>query len=144
MQQEFDDFYPDNGYTDDEQWRQMPLSMSDAVMNVMSSYGDVTGRASRSEFWWWVAFVAVLLPCVNFVSRMIGFEIAWVFVAGLLVIPSLCVIFRRIHDTGHSSWWLLLALTGICIPVVLYMLLCPSQPEANDWGPQPNMLRTDY
>ena len=127
-----------------DEWRQLPLSLSDAVINVMSSYGDVTGRASRSEFWWWVAFVSGFLPCVNFVSRMIGFELIWMFAAGLLVIPSLCVMIRRIHDVGRSAWWLLIALTGIGIPVVLYMLLRGSEPDTNEWGYQPNMLRVDY
>ncbi len=148
MRQEIDDYTSQDGYYDDgydePRWRQVPLSLSDAVMEVMSQYGDVTGRASRSELWWWVAFVAVALPCVNFLSRMIGFELLWVFVAGLMVIPTLCVIIRRIHDAGYSSWWLLLALTGVGIVVVLWMLLKGSEPDVNEWGEEPNMLRTDY
>lgn len=149
MRQEFDNYIHNNEYAEDDmnvsgEWRQLPLSLSDAVMNVMSSYGDVTGRASRSEFWWWVAFVSVFLPCVNILSQMIGFEVIWVFAAGLLVIPSLCVMIRRIHDSGHSSWWLLLALTGVGVIVVLYLLLRGSEPETNEWGHQPNMLRVDY
>ena len=149
MRQEIDDYASrreyDTGNVDmTGLWQQMPLSLGDAVMNVMSSYGDVTGRASRSEFWWWVAFVAVCLPCVNILSRMIGVEILWVFVAGLLVLPSLCVMIRRIHDVGYPSWWLLLAFTGIGVPVVVFMLMRGSEPETNRWGHQPNMLRVDY
>lgn len=147
MRQEFDDYNVRSAYDIDDivtgRWQQMPLSLSDAVMNVISAYGDVTGRSSRSEFWWWVAFVSVFLPCVNFLSRMIEVEVVWVFVAGLLVIPSLCVMIRRIHDAGYAAWWLLLALTGIGAPVVLVLLLRRSEPSTNRWGEEPNLLRID-
>lgn len=149
MRQEIDDYTSRDGYGIDDvdasgEWRQIPMNLSDAVMNVISAYGDAAGRASRSEFWWWVAFVAVFLPCVNILSRMIGVDVVWVFVAGLLVIPSLCVMIRRVHDAGYPSWWLLLAFTGIGVPVVLWLLLRGSEPMTNQWGTVPNMLRTDY
>ncbi|MDE6391375.1 MAG: DUF805 domain-containing protein, partial [Duncaniella sp.] len=56
-----------------------------------------------------------------------------------LFLPSLGVMVRRLHDTGRSGWWWLIALTGIGALLLLYWLVQPSQPVPNKYGEVPNM-----
>lgn len=94
-------------------------------------YADFNGRATRSEFWWFVLFSVV----VQIIARMLlGISLGGL-VALALLVPSLAVGSRRLHDIGKSGWLQLLAL----IPVIgwlvlLYWEVQPSQAEANQYG----------
>ena len=81
-----------------------------AVKHVFSNYATFSGRARRSEYWWWVLF--------NFaVSIVLGWIpiIGFIIMLGLLI-PSIAVAVRRMHDTGRSGWWILLpAVPGVLL-----------------------------
>lgn len=54
----------------------------------------------------------------------------------LLFIPTLAVIFRRLHDTGKSGWYsCLLLLPGIGFLIILILCLADSQKGTNQYGP---------
>ena len=90
------------------------MSPGEAVRSVLkTNYAHFSGRASRSEYWWWwlVYFVAYL--AVSFVLALSRSTALWAvfFLAGLLlIIPSLAVFVRRLHDIGRSGWWWLIAI----------------------------------
>ena len=116
----------------------------------LQHYADFTGRARRSEYWYFVLF--------NFiVSILIGLSLG--VIAGLLnvpalvylaylwslavFIPSLAVSVRRLHDIGRSGWWLLLSLIPLVGSIILIIWHCTdSQPGANQYGPNPKEM--DY
>lgn len=116
----------------------------------LQHYADFTGRARRSEYWYFVLF--------NFiVSILIGLSLG--VIAGLLnvpalvylaylwslavFIPSLAVSVRRLHDIGRSGWWLLLSLIPLVGAIILIIWYCTdSQPGANQYGPNPKEM--DY
>ena len=55
-----------------------------------------------------------------------------------MIIPSLSVSIRRLHDTGHSGWWYFIIIIPLIGPVWLFVLLVTdSKPEENKWGPNP-------
>jgi uncharacterized membrane protein YhaH (DUF805 family) len=94
-------------------------------------YAEFNGRASRPEFWWFALF--------SFVVQMIARMLLGVSLGGLvalaLLVPSLAVGSRRLHDIGKSGWFQLLAF----IPVIgwlvlLYWYVQPGKPEANQYG----------
>ena len=116
----------------------------------LQHYADFTGRARRSEYWYFVLF--------NFiVSILIGLSLG--VIAGLLnvpalvylaylwslavFIPSLAVSVRRLHDIGRSGWWLLLSLIPLVGAIILIIWHCTdSQPGANQYGSNPKEM--DY
>lgn len=114
---------------------------------VFKKYADFKGRATRREYW--------LFFLANFLA-MIVLTIAGNFITGfrfdfgeilariydlVVLLPSLAVCVRRLHDSGRSAWWLLL----IAIPIVgwiilLVFLLLDSQPAENKYGPNPKSV----
>ena len=112
------------------------MNIQESVTTCLTrKYADFSGRASRSEYWWFVLaqIIAsiVLQILATYIFGLIG-------LLGLaLIVPSLAVGARRLHDIGKSGWFLLLALVPIANFVLLYFLVQPSQPESNAYGAPP-------
>ena len=93
------------------------MSFSDSIKTCFSKYAVFSGRAQRSEFWWFFLFSVVSSAIANIVP-VIG-QIYWL----VLLIPSLAVSARRLHDTGRSAWWLLLYLASILATGIAFAAL---------------------
>ena len=80
-----------------------------AVKTCFKKYFDFTGRARRSEYWWFVLFTCVVSMVCSFIDGMlkvaIDIEFVNIVVCALLFIPGMTVGFRRLHDIGRSGWW---------------------------------------
>ena len=112
-------------------------------------YADFQGRARRQEYWMWFLFVfmvAVVLEAVIFAAGgpRSGNAIVTVFGLVLLVfelavlIPTLAVGFRRLHDTNRSAWWMLISFVPLIGGVVLLVFYClDGTPGPNKFGPDP-------
>lgn len=112
------------------------MTFSDAVRNNFAKYATFSGRAPRSEFWWWALFTFVAnivlggIDMALFGTATFGpgsFEMHTNFspLAGIfslvVLLPSLAVAVRRLHDTDHSGWWwwlILIPLVGIIVLIV--------------------------
>ena len=109
---------------------------------VLSNYAVFSGRARRKELWMFVLFNIIITIILSIVSQMIGMDGILDGLYGLAVlVPSLAVGARRLHDTGKSAWWLLLCLVpiiGWIILIIFYVL--DSQPGANEYGPNPKEI----
>ena len=97
-----------------------------------AAYAQFEGRASRSEYWWFYLVTVLAGGVADRVSGTVG-NIASL----VLLLPSLALAARRLHDTGRSGWWFLLIFTIIGIPVVLYWLVKDSDAGANKYGEGP-------
>jgi uncharacterized membrane protein YhaH (DUF805 family) len=93
---------------------------------VLERYAKFDGRAGRAEFWWF-ALANVL---VN-IALGILFQIASIFVilaigyAIAVIIPSIAVAIRRLHDSDKSGWWLLIGfvpIVGFIVLLVFYIM----------------------
>ena len=98
------------------------MTFSQAVQSCLGQYATFSGRAARSEYWWFFLFQVLAL----LVSSLLG-ETANSIVALLLLLPALAVGARRLHDVGRSGWWQLLMLTGIGYLLLLFWWVQPSQ-----------------
>ncbi|VXC25019.1 DUF805 domain-containing protein [Nocardioides sp. AX2bis] len=114
------------------------MNMPDAVRHVLSNYATFSGRARRSEFWWWYLATLIAGVVLNIVDSALGTGgiLAGIFALAIIV-PQLAVGARRLHDTGRSGW---LQLLGI-IPIIGIILLIvwwagDSKPD-NQHGPNP-------
>ncbi|MEZ5184838.1 MAG: DUF805 domain-containing protein [Candidatus Nanopelagicales bacterium] len=121
------------------------MSFGQAVSSGFSNYATFSGRSSRSAYWYWVLFTFLVYVVAAIIDSVAGLGISdqnvgWVsLVASLaLLIPSLAVLFRRLHDTGRSGWWWLLSLVcGIGAIIVFIFCLFDSTPGDNQYGPNP-------
>ena len=108
------------------------MSFIDAIKSVFSQYAGFTGRARRSEYWWFTLFNMIVSGIIG--AILPNFEWIWTVIVFL---PSLAVCVRRLHDVGKSGWfylWIFLPLAGYII--MLIQLLKDSGPD-NQWGPNP-------
>ncbi|MBP1851348.1 DUF805 domain-containing protein [Rhizobium halophytocola] len=115
------------------------MEFQHAVRRAFSKYVTFTGRAMRSEFWWFALFVVLVNAVAEIIDRMIfGFGLLGAIAALVLFLPQLTVAVRRLHDTGRSGWWLLIALIPLIGWIVLlYFYIQPSDHGDNRYGLQP-------
>jgi uncharacterized membrane protein YhaH (DUF805 family) len=95
------------------------MTFAESVSTCLKKYVDFNGVASRSEFWWFFLFQVVVAVVLSLISNWIA-DIATL----ALVLPSLAVGARRLHDTGRSGWWqllLLIPLVGLIILIVFWV-----------------------
>ena len=109
------------------------MNFVQAVQVCLRKYVDFEGRAARPEFWWFALFQVVVLV----VAAMLG-RAVYTIAALALVLPSLGVGARRLHDIGKSGWFLLIHLIPVIgILVLIYFWVQPTQPESNNYGALP-------
>lgn len=116
-----------------------------AVRTCLSKYVDFSGRARRSEFWFWTLFNFLVSIVTNVLDSILGTDYDGATggglintVAGLaLFLPSLAVAARRLHDTGRSAWWLLLILVPVVGWIILLVFYCLDSTPSNQYGPNP-------
>ena len=84
---------------------QYQLTFGEAIQSVFNKYATFTGRASRSEYWWWALFTFLVGVVCNIIGGVLG--ITWLsgIVSLALFIPGLAVLVRRLHDINMSGWW---------------------------------------
>ncbi|MDP4331986.1 DUF805 domain-containing protein [Curtobacterium sp. A7_M15] len=100
-------------------------SFSQAFVRFWQKFFIFSGRASRSEYWWWYLFAALVNTVLGSLSNIDGLagrifsavSTAW----GLLIlIPTLALLWRRLHDTNRSGWW---AFSPLLCTLVGFVLL---------------------
>lgn len=124
------------------------MTFFQSISTCFSKYATFTGRASRSEYWWWTLFVTLItgvfyIPLIySSNGDSLGYNFAPGFIGLVLFLPSLAVGIRRLHDTGRSGWnylWGLLPFIGTIILIAFF--LTPSQPFENRFGYPDNRSR---
>ncbi|MCV9998976.1 DUF805 domain-containing protein [Pararhizobium sp. YC-54] len=96
-----------------------------------------SGRASRSEFWWFALFNVIVAIAATIVDATIGIELFSIAAGLALLLPGLGVAVRRLHDTDRTGWWVLIALTIIGLVVLIIFYATPGTPGDNEYGPAP-------
>jgi len=110
-----------------------------AIKSGFTHYVTFSGRASRSEFWYWTLF-AVLVTMAAQIADNALFDNPGLFgplVSLALFLPGLAVGIRRLHDIGRTGWWVLIALTIIGIIVLIVWACQKSDTGPNAYGPEP-------
>lgn len=110
---------------------------------VLKQYTRFDGRSHRTEFWWFTLWSFIISLALTIIEIAAGLGGDWggplSGIYGLLVIiPTLAVGARRLHDIGRSGWWQLIGLiplVGIIILIVWWARAGDAEP--NEWGPNP-------
>lgn len=114
-------------------------------LKVLKQYAVFTGRAQRKEYWYFFLINFLITTALLLIDNMAGTldkEAGVGLVSSLytlaVLLPSLAVAVRRLHDSGRSGWWVLLALVPIIGPIILiFLLIQDSTPGNNAYGPSP-------
>jgi uncharacterized membrane protein YhaH (DUF805 family) len=113
-------------------------------LHVLRNYANFTGRARRSEYWYFVlvslAFVLALNLLDMLVRVLTGYGPFVLLYSLVMLVPSYAVAVRRLHDTDRSGWWILLAFVPLVGLVLLYFLALDSNAGTNKYGPNPKLV----
>ncbi|RLQ94870.1 DUF805 domain-containing protein [Falsibacillus albus] len=110
-------------------------------LKVLQNYVGFQGRARRKEYWMYALIneiIVLILTALQHAADLPSIILGLYSLA--VLIPGLAVSFRRLHDTGKSAWWLLIAIIPIVGLIVLLIFFCQdSQDGANKYGPNPKV-----
>lgn len=99
------------------------------------AYKQISGRASRSEYWWFVLFTAIATTAAAALDVLLPGDLLQSLFGIATFIPGIALGVRRMHDIGKSGWWLLIGLIPIIGLIVLIVWLVKKSDEAaNKWG----------
>jgi uncharacterized membrane protein YhaH (DUF805 family) len=114
-------------------------------LEVLKKYAVFDGRARRQEYWMFILFNIIITAVLALIDSLIGTVIrqaGFGLLQGLydlaVLIPSIAVTVRRLHDTGRTGWWILIGLIPVVGGIVLLIfMLLDSEPGENQYGPNP-------
>ena len=109
----------------------------------LKKYAVFSGRSQRSEYWFFVLFYLIIYIVLAVLDGLVfksGSQIG--ILSGVfslaMIVPSIAVAARRLHDTDRSGWWQLLVLIPLIGAIVLIVFLAQdTKPGENKYGPSP-------
>jgi uncharacterized membrane protein YhaH (DUF805 family) len=112
------------------------------VVEHLRNYANFSGRAVRPEYWYWYLFVAIVLIVFGAIDQSLypaplemgPFSYVATAVVLALILPSLAVSVRRLHDIDRTGWWVLIAATAIGTLVLIYWACLPGTSDRNRFG----------
>lgn len=117
------------------------MNFVDSVKACFNKYATFSGRACRSEYWWFSLFNVLVGVVVSAISLAVKMPFLATLLQVLVFLPSLAVGVRRLHDTGKSGWMYLVGFIPVIGAIWLLVLFCTdSQPGANEYGENPKGL----
>lgn len=98
--------------------------------DALSKYATLEGKATRSQFWYFVLVHALIVIALTIISQIVGDKwgiLSLIYIA-LTIVPSIAIAVRRMHDIGKSGWWLFISF----VPAIgwlwyLILLVTPSK-----------------
>lgn len=143
---------------------QRQVSFGEAIQRAFSNYCNFRGRASRSEYWWFCLFNCIIMIPLNIGNTIMsashvmssydpyyGYTSApepslniFMIIMGLyslaILLPTLGLCWRRLHDIGKAGGWYFIGLIPFVGAIILIVWFCKeSEPTENRFGPVPNL-----
>lgn len=113
-----------------------------SVTSCLKRYVQFSGRACRSEYWYWQLAQVIIGITIGLIELAMGFEDTSSPIGRLidlaLFLPGLSVFVRRMHDIGRSGWnffWSFLPIIGW---IILLVYCCKASTEPNQYGEEPD------
>lgn len=110
-------------------------------LEVLKKYADFSGRARRKEYWMFTLVNFIIMVLLVILEGLLG--IVGV-ISGLyslaVLIPTIAVAVRRLHDTGRSGWWFLLVFIPLAGLILLVFFILSGDDEENDYGISPKLV----
>lgn len=117
-------------------------------LEVLKKYAVFSGRARRKEYWYFILFnilINIILSVVDGLTGNLDPDTGVGLLSSIytlaILIPSIAVSVRRLHDTGRSGWWLLISFVPLIgFFILLFFMLQNSKAEQNKYGNNPKKL----
>ena len=114
-------------------------------LEALKKYAVFSGRARRMEYWYFVLFNLIVAFVLALIDTLLGTTTgvsSFGLLSGLyglaVLIPTLALWVRRLHDIDRTGWWLLINLVPLIGTIVLLVFaLTPGTPGSNQYGPDP-------
>jgi uncharacterized membrane protein YhaH (DUF805 family) len=121
------------------------VSFGQAISSFWKNYVNFKGRARRSEYWWAYLFMVLASVGTIFVDgfmRTFSFDLGVGIFSSLfflsIILPSISITVRRLHDTNRNGWWYLISFIPFVGAIVIFIFtLLDSAQGSNNWGPSP-------
>jgi uncharacterized membrane protein YhaH (DUF805 family) len=113
------------------------MNFSQAVTSCFGKYVGFEGRAPRSEYWYWTLFSVIANIVAGIIDSALSLGLVGLVVSLALLLPSIAVSIRRLHDLDRTGWWLLIVLTGIGAIVLLVWDCMKGTTGSNRFGADP-------
>ncbi|HEX5213481.1 MAG TPA: DUF805 domain-containing protein [Pseudolabrys sp.] len=120
------------------------MNFGEAIKSGFSNYVNFSGRAPRSEYWFWTLFAVIISIVANIIDSLTGtigiagsVGIVGLVISLALLLPGIAVSVRRLHDLDRTGWWLLIILTGIGAIVLLIWDCIKGTSGPNRFGADP-------
>jgi uncharacterized membrane protein YhaH (DUF805 family) len=94
------------------------MTFQESIKVCFAKYADFQGRATRSEYWWFVLFILLVSAAASVFSP----KLSALFTLATLL-PSIAAATRRLHDTNRSGWWQLIVLVPVVGLIVMLVFL---------------------
>jgi uncharacterized membrane protein YhaH (DUF805 family) len=114
--------------------------MFDWYIKVLKEYANFNGRATRSEFWYFTLVNIFVSLIFSVIGASIGFPFLSMIYSLVVLLPSIAVATRRLHDIGKSGWWQLLGFIPIIGWIVLIIWYATESKEDNQYGKKPILV----
>ncbi|MFC8586208.1 DUF805 domain-containing protein [Streptomyces sp. NPDC057217] len=109
-------------------------------LDVLKKYAVFSGRARRKEFWMFQLFNIIAVIILSILDSILGIQVLSLVYTLAVFLPSLGVSVRRLHDTGRSGWWILIALVPLVGGIILLVFNClEGEQQQNAYGPNPKL-----
>ena len=117
------------------------MNFTQAIAAGFQSYVNFSGRAARSEYWFWTLFVVLVSLAATLIDLALFQNLDFSPLQGLvglgLFLPGLAVSIRRLHDVDRTGWWLLLVFTVVGGILLLIWNCMRGTVGPNRYGPDP-------
>jgi uncharacterized membrane protein YhaH (DUF805 family) len=114
------------------------MNFTQAISSGFSNYVNFAGRAIRSEYWYWALAVLIGSIVTEIIDALLGIRLFNPIFGLAVLLPSIAVGVRRLHDLDRSGWWLLLGFIPLIGAIVLIVWFCSRGTiGANRFGPDP-------
>jgi uncharacterized membrane protein YhaH (DUF805 family) len=100
------------------------MGFGQAIKSCFSNYVGFSGRAIRSEYWYWILFIIIAEIVTSAIDYSIEAQVTTSLLSLATFLPSLAVAVRRLHDTDRSGWWILLGIIPIIGWIILIIWYC--------------------
>lgn len=105
---------------------------------IQKQYADFEGRSSRKQYWMFTLYYFIIAIVVGIIGGIINFEFLGTVLSLALLLPSIGMSFRRLHDINKSAWWLLISFVPLLGWLVLiYFAVQPGDKGDNQYGKDP-------
>lgn len=106
-------------------------------IDAFKKYADFSGRATRTQYWMFILIYMIIYTVLSVIDAALQSMVLALIYAVVMLVPSISIAARRLHDTSRTGWWQLIGLIPLIGLIVMIVFLVQDSHDANAYGPNP-------